>query len=152
MAQGDLVVFEEAKAYMVDGGWEPADSIKVMITSDTPTAADPVPGRNAGATTTYTEVAAGGTYSSGGEVLDTLDSCVTEAAGTMTFDDTGATVTWAQNGANPQDGKYAVVYNSSDTGLERGICFIDLNNTAVVDMQAGDLTITWNGSGMFTIA
>ena len=150
MAQGDLVVFEEAKAYMIDGGWEPADAIWVAITSDVPAAADPLPGMAVGATTQYTAIATAGNYAAGGLSLDTLTNCVTEAAGTMTFDDTGASVTWAQDGANPQNGKYAVVYNNTHAD-DLAICFIDLNGGAVVDMQAGDLTITWNGSGMFTI-
>lgn len=31
MAQGDVTVFDEAKAYMIDGGWEAADDIKCAI-------------------------------------------------------------------------------------------------------------------------
>ena len=151
MAQGDLVVFDEALAYMIDGGWETADEIWVAITSDTPTVTDALPGMAGGATTTYTPIATAGNYAAGGLLLDTLGACVVEAGGTMTFDDTGASVTWAQHGSNPQNGKYAVVYNTTDAS-ELAICFIDLNGGSVVDMQAGDLTITWNGSGMFTIS
>jgi len=152
MAAGDVSVFDEAKAYMLDGGWNAADSIKVALITNAvvPTDADAVPGMNAGATTTYTQVTAGGNYTAGGEVLDTLANCVTEAAGTMTFDDTGVDVTWLQNVSNPTNARYAIVYNSSDTGLERAICWIDLGQ--VVDMSAGDLKITWNASGIFTIA
>lgn len=152
MAAGDVSVFDEAKAYMIDGGFAAADSIKVTLVTDTPTPtdADAVPGMNAGATTTYTEVAAGGTFTAGGEVLDTLANCVVEAAGTMTFDDTGVDVTWLVNAGNPTNARYAIVYNSSDTGLERAIAWIDLGQ--VVDMSAGDLKITWNASGIFTIA
>jgi hypothetical protein len=152
MAVGDLVVFEEAKAYMIDGGWEAADVVKVtLITAAvTATAADAVPGMNVGATIQYTEVTAGGNFVAGGETLDTLANCVTEAAGTMTFDDTGPSVTWAQDPSNPTNAVQAIVYNSSDTGLERAIAFIDLGGT--INMTAGALTITWNASGLFTIA
>lgn len=151
MAAGDLAVFDEAFAYMIDGGWEAADSIKLtLITSAVvPTSSDAVPGMNAGATTTYTEVAAGGGFTAGGEALDTLAAMTVEAARTMTFDDTGASVVWTQNGASPTDARYGIVYNSSDTGLERAIAWIDLG--ATVDLTAGDLTITWNASGIFTI-
>ena len=151
MARGDLTVFEEAKAYMIDGDFGSTDTIKLALITNAvvPTAADAVPGINAGATTTYTECTAGGNYTAGGETLDTLANMVTEAAGTMTFDDTGASVTWTQNGASPTDAYYAVVYNSSDTGLERAFCFIDL--AGPIDMTAGDLTVTWNASGIFTI-
>jgi len=152
MAAGDLAVFEEAKAYLLDGDFGSADVVKVALVTAavTPTSADAVPGMNAGATTTYTEVTAGGGYTAGGETLDTVANMVTEAAGTMTFDDTGSSVTWTQNASSPTDARWAIVYNSSDTGLERGIAWIDLG--AVVDLTAGDLTITWNASGLFTIA
>ena len=150
MAAGDLVVFDEAKAYMLDGDFASTDTIKLALvtTAVTPTASDAVPGINAGATTTYTSCTPGGTYAL--ETLDTIAAMVTEAAGTMTFDDTGASVSWAQNASNPTDARWAIIYNSDDTGLERAICFIDLG--AVVDMTAGALTITWDASGIFTIS
>ena len=151
MAAGDLAVFDEAFAYMLDGDFGSADSIKLALITNAvvPTSADAVPGMNVGATTTYTEVSAGGNYTAKGEVLDTIANMVVEAARTMTFDDTGANVVWLQDGANPTDARYAIIYNSSDTGLERAIAWIDLG--AIVDLTAGDLTITWNASGIFTI-
>jgi len=150
MAQGDLLVFEEAMAYMYDGGWEPTDEIWIAITSDVPAASDAVPGMAVGATTTYTPIATAGNYAAGGLLLCTYADYITEAAGVVTADDTGASVTWAQDGSNPQNGKYAVIYNTTDTN-ERAICFVDLNGGSTVDMQAGDLTVTWNASGMFTV-
>lgn len=152
MAAGDLSVFDEAKAYMLDGDFGSTDTIKLaLITSAvTPTDADAVPGMHASATTTYTEVSAGGNYTSKGEALDTIANCVTEASGTMTFDDTGASISWSQHASNPTDARYGIVFNSDDTGLERALCWIDLG--ATIDMTAGDLTVTWNASGLFTIA
>lgn len=151
MAAGDLAVFEEARAYMLDGGFLGAHTIKVALitVAVVPTDSDAVPGMNAGATTTYTEVSAGGGYSAGGETLDTIANMVVEAGGTMTFDDTGASVTWTKSAGSPTDIRYAIIYNSSDTGLERAIAWIDIGATH--DLVAGDLTITWNGSGIFTI-
>jgi len=146
MAQGDVTVFDEAKAYMIDGGWEAADSIKLAILDNTTT---PAAGDTTPALGDYTEVGAAGTYTAGGDVLDTLANMVTEAAGTMTFDDTGASVTWAQNGSNDVDAYWGLIYNDTDAG-DLAIAFIELGGP--VDMTAGDLTITWNGSGIFTIA
>ena len=146
MALGDLTVFEEAKAYMLDGGWEAADEIWIGIVTDVCVVSDPVPAYAAGGTTNYTAIATAGNYAAGGLLLDTLGNMVTEAAGVMTFNDTGASVTWAQNGASPQNGDHAVIYHKT-TGL--CIAMIDLDGP--IDMQAGDLTITWNGSGIFTI-
>ena len=152
MAAGDTTVFEEARAYMFDGDWGSTDTIKcaLVTATPTPTVSDAVPGMNAGATTTYTEVTAGGNYVAGGETLDTWGNMVTEAGGTMTFDDTGASISWAQHASNPTDARYAVIYNSSDTGLERAVCFIDLGQT--VNMSTGALTITWNAGGIFTVS
>jgi len=148
MAINDLTWFEEALAYTEDGDFGSADVVKIaLITSAvTPTAADAVPGMNVGATTTYTEVTAGGGYTAGGETLDTIANMTTEAAGVKTFDDTGASVTWTQTAGSPTNCRYAVVYNSSDTGLERAYCFIDLG--ADRDLTAGDITITWHANGL----
>ena len=146
MARGDLTVFEEAKAYMIDGGWEAADEIWIGLVTDVCVVSDPLPAYGAGGTTNYTAIATAGEYAAGGLLLDTLANMVTEAGGVMTFDDTGASVTWAQNGASPQNADHAVIYHKT-TGL--CIAMIDLDGP--IDMQAGDLTITWHGSGIFTI-
>ena len=124
MARGDLLVFEEAMAYMYDGGWEPADEIWIGLVTSTPKAADAVPAYTAGGTTNYTAIATAGEYAAGGLLLDTWANCITEAAAVVTFDDTGASVTWAANPASPQDGEFAVVYN--DTQANYCIAFIDL--------------------------
>ena len=146
MARGDVTVFEEAKATIIKGGWEPADEIWIGIVTDVCVGSDAVPAYAAGGTTNYTAIATAGNYAAGGLLLDTLANMVVEAGGTMTFNDTGASVTWAQDGANPQNGDHAVIYHKT-TGL--CIAMIDLDGP--IDMQAGDLTITWHGSGIFTI-
>lgn len=145
MATGDVTVFDEAKAYMIDGGWEAADVIKIAILDNTtaPTAADTTP-----ALGDYTQVGSAGSYTAGGETLDTLGNMVTEAGGTMTFDDTGASVSWTQNGSNDTDAYWGLIYNDTDAG-DLAIAFVELGGP--VDMSAGSLTITWNGSGIFTI-
>ena len=146
MARGTLTVFEEAKATMLDGGWEAADEIWIGLVTDVCVVSDAAPGYGAFGTTQYTPIATAGNYSAGGEKLDTLANMVVEAGGTMTFDDTGASVTWAQDGSNPQNADHAVIYNKTD-----GLCIAMIDLDGPIDMQAGDLTITWNGSGIFTI-
>ena len=145
MAQGDVTIFEEAIAYMIDGGWEAADDIKCAILDDTttPTAADETP-----ALGDYTEVTDAGTYTAGGTSLGNLGTCVTEAAGTMTFD-SDTNPTWAKDASNDNDAYWGLIYNDTD-GSDLAIGFIDLDGP--VDMTAGALTITWNASGIFTIA
>ena len=145
MARGDVTIFEEALAYMIDGGWETADDIKCAVLDDTttPTASDATPTLG-----DYTEVGTGGTYGAGGTSLGTLGACVTEAAGTMTFD-SATNPTWAQDASNDNDAYWGLIYNDTD-GSDSAIAFIDLGGP--VDMSAGDLTITWNASGIFTIS
>jgi len=149
MARGDLFVFDEALAYMLDGGWETADEIWIGIVTDDPVNVDDaVPAYAAGGTTNYTAIATAGNYAAGGFLLAAWGAMCIEAGGTLTFDDTDASVTWDQDGANPQDGEWAVIYN--DTQANYCIAAIDLDGP--IDMQAGDLTITWNASGIFTIS
>ena len=145
MAVGDITVFEEAKANMIDSGWTAASSIEIqlVLSSGTqPTAAQVLPLIGDFTTATSTE---------GAQVLDTLANMVTEATGTMTFDDTGATVVWAQGGGLSTTVRWAVVYNQTATvpGIDPCICFVDLGSDR--DLTAGSLTITWNAAGLFTI-
>lgn len=146
MARGDLIVFEEAKAYMLDTDLLAADEIWIGLVTETALVDDPLPAYGAGGTTNYTPIATAGAYAVGGLLLDTIANIVTEAAGVMTFDDTGASVTWAQNGASPQNADHAVIYNHTTK-----LCYVMIDLDGPIDMQAGDLTITWNGSGIFTM-
>ena len=146
MARGDLIVFEEAKAFMLDTDLLAADEIWIGIVTDVCLVADPLPAYGAGGTTNYTPIATAGQYAAGGLLLDTIANMVVEVGGVMTFDDTGASVTWAQDGASPQNGDHAVIYNHTTK-----LCYVMIDLGGPIDMQAGDLTITWHGSGIFTI-
>lgn len=145
MARGDVTIFEEARATMIDGGWEAADDIKCAILDDTttPTASDATPTLG-----DYTEVGTGGTYGAGGTSLGTLGACITEAGGTVTFD-SSVNPTWAQDASNDTDAYWALIYNDTDAS-DSAIGFVDLGGP--VDMSAGDLTITWNALGILTIS
>lgn len=144
MARGDITFFNEAKALMLDGGWEAADDIKCAILDNTvtPTAATVTP-----ALADFTQVGSGGTYVAGGTSLGNLGTCVTQAAGVMTFDST-TNPTWAANAGNDTDAYWGLIYNATDAG-NGALAFVDLGGP--VNMQAGSLTITWNASGIFTI-
>jgi len=144
MARGDVVVFEEAKAKMLDGDWASTDHIYCAIMDDTVTpiaaTATPVFGD-------FTEVGVAGTYVANGTDLGTIATLVAEAAGTMTFD-SAINPTWAQDANNDVDAYWGILYNFTDAGKD-ALAFVDLGGP--VDMSAGDLTITWNASGIFTI-
>ena len=66
----------------------------------------------------------------------------------MTFD-SATNPTWAQDGSNDVDAYWGLIYNDTN-GSDLAIGFVDLGGP--VDMSAGDLTITWNVSGVFTIS
>ena len=144
MARGDLVVFDVAKGKMLDGDWASTDHFYCAVCDNTTT-----PAANTATPTLgdFTEVGAGGTYVAGGTDLGTLADLVTEAAGTMKFD-SATNPTWAQNASNDTDAYWGIVYNYTDAGKD-ALLFVDLGGP--VDMTAGNLTITWSGSGLFTI-
>jgi len=144
MAVGDISVYDEAKGYMIDGGWEPADNIEIdlLLATSTPVITDAAPDPSDYNLATTTE---------GAQVLDTLTNMVTTSGSTMTFDDTGATVVWAQGGGNSTTCRWAIIYNQTATTphADPCICFVDLGSDR--DLTAGSLTITWHASGIFTI-
>lgn len=144
MATGDFIVFEEAKEYLLDGGFEGADLIFCAILDNTVT---PIAAFATPALGDFTEVGVAGSYVAGGISLLSLATDVTEAAGVMTFDST-VNPTWAQHASNDVDAWWGLVYNNTDA-TDRAIGFVELGGP--VDMSAGSLTITWNAAGLFTI-
>lgn len=147
MARGDMTIFQEALAKMLDGDWASTDAFKVMLITNAvvPTAGTATPTKG-----DFTECSAGGNYSAGGTQLGTnLASLVTQASGTLKWGDELTTTSWAQHASNPTDAYYAVIYNSTDAANDC-LAFLDLGGP--VDMTAGDLTITWHTNGVFTIA
>jgi hypothetical protein len=146
MARGDLVVFEEAKKLIQVNVWGLTDQIWIGLVTSTPVVDDTEPAYAAGGTTNYAAIATAGEYAVGGLLLDTWDAMVLEAGGVATFDDTGEFVTWAQNGASPQDAEFAVIYHKIS-----GLCIAMIDLAGPIDMRAGDLTITWDALGIYTI-
>jgi hypothetical protein len=144
MATGDVTFFNEAKAYMIDGGWEAADDIKVAILDNTtaPTAATVTP-----ALGDFTQVGSAGSYTAGGTSIGNLGTIVTESGGTVTFDST-TNPTWAQNASNDVDAYWGLIYNDTQAG-DPALAYVELGGP--IDMSAGSLTITWNASGIATL-
>ena|SRR4030065_486206 len=145
MASGDIVVFQEAMAKMLDGDWASTDHFYCAICDNTVT---PVAATATPVIGDFTQVGSGGTYVNGGTDLGTLADLVVQAAGVMKFD-SATNPTWAQHASNDVDAFWAIVYNFTDAAKD-ALLFVDLGGP--VDMSAGDLTITWNGSGIFTIS
>jgi hypothetical protein len=143
MALGDLTWFQEAKAFMLDGGWESTDDIKCGIITN---AVVPATGDSTPAFTDYTEVTPGGNYTAGGISLGNWGTLVSQTAGAAKIS-TATNPSWAQHASNPTTAYYAIVYNTTDAG-KGALCFIDL--AGPFNMTTGALTITWSGSGLAT--
>lgn len=145
MARGDVVIFNESKAYLLESGWSPTDVIKVAICDNTttPSASTVTP-----ALGDFTQVGTAGTYVSGGTSLGDIATCVTQAGGTVTFD-SATNPTWAAHASNDSDAYWGIIYNDTQAG-DPAIGYVDLGGP--VNMQTGSLTITWNASGIFTLA
>lgn len=144
MATGDIIFFDEAKAYMQDGDWASTDDMKLAILDNTttPAAADATP-----ALADYTEVGTAGTYVAGGTSLGNWTTMISEAAGTVTYD-SATNPTWAQDGSNDVDAWWGLIYNDTQVG-DPALAFVELGGP--VDMSAGALTVTWNASGIATL-
>jgi len=145
MATGDVTVFDEAKAKMIEGDWASTDVFYLAIMENTtvPAAGDTTPVFG-----DYTEVTAAGSYTANGTSIGALSALVTEATGTMTFKSLESPPSWAQNASNTTTAYWGIVYNFTDAGKD-AVAFVELGGP--VDMSAGDLTVTWNASGIFTI-
>lgn len=143
MATGDFTVFDEAKLALLDGTHDlDTHTFKVAILDNTTT---PAAGDTTPVLADYTQVGSAGTYTAGGNAVT---PSLAEAAGTVTFDATDPAA-WAANASNDTDAYWGLLYNDT-AASDDAIGFVDLGGP--VDMQAGELSITWNASGIFTLA
>lgn len=150
MAIGDVTLFNE---FYEDIGLEvhqlETDTLKVGLITDaaTPTAATGDPRWGAGGSTNFSssQVTPGGNYSTGGPAI--ANNTYTETSGTATLD--GDNISIAQDGSNPTDARWGIIYNDTSTGKE-AIGFVDLGGDT--DLSAGAFAINWNASGIATLA
>lgn len=143
MAVGDLFWFDAA----VDVGaitssiFSSGDTMSCALVTDAS-----VTSTHLSTFASFTE-ATTGTYVASGTTMDTwLDMWANPVGKVATFD-TAVNPTWAAHALHSTDATYAVIVNLDDAG-KRCVCAVDLGG---VDMTAGDLTITWNASGIATI-
>ena len=144
MARGDLTVFEEFADQLGEEKHNFAsDVLKVGIIDNTaaPTAADATP---TWGDYSANEVATTGNYTANGETIGTVTW--NEAAGVATLD--GADVVISQSGTGFTDGYWAIIYNDTEA-TDMAIAYVDLGGP--VSEQDGDVTISWNASGILTV-
>jgi len=146
MARNDWVTFEEFSLDLANGVHNlGSDTFKVALIDNTDT--EPVAG------TAEPEWAddfsgnevSGTGYTAGGTALTGVST--SEDAGVTTFDDT-VNLTWSQNGAGPTNIYWAILYNDSAASKEC-VGFLDMGGP--VSLQDGDVSITWNASGILTV-
>jgi len=150
MAQGDIVAFAQFK---LDVGLEihqlETDTLKLGLNTSslTPseTLSDPRWGSGGGTNLTSTQVSAGGNYSSGGPTI--ANNTWTLNSATVTLD--GDNISITQDGANPNNARWGSIYNDTAAG-KQAIGYLDLGGTT--DLTAGDFSVTWNASGLLTLA
>ncbi len=149
MAQGDVTLFQHFLTTLGKSQIDDLDTgtfkLALVTSTLTPTTGAADPRFGAGGSTNFStnEVSAGGNYTAGGT---DITSTWSQTSGLGTFD--GSTnPNWAQNGSNPTNARWGILYD--DAASKYCIGFVDLGSD--FDMTTGDLTVTWNASGIFTI-
>ena len=146
MAQGTVTVFNEFKENMsglIDLSVTTDFSLILINNTTVPTAATLTPD-----SADFTAVASTGGYS-GPTALTTSWS---ESAGTVTFD-SSTNPAWTAQAGSPIDIYYAIIYSETAVG-EDAVCFVDMTSdggTTPVSLVDGNISITWNVNGIFTI-
>jgi len=149
MAAGDFTIFEEFAAQL--GGENhnfaatTGDDIKLALIDDTlaPTAAAAA----VWATWSANDVSAAGGYTADGISIKAGQS-YTEVDGVGTYD-SSTNISLSQDTVNGfTDARYGILYNSTNA-TDMAIGFLDLG--AVVSEKAGDISIAWGASGIFSV-
>ena len=141
MAAGNWTFTNNSRTYLLDGTFDlNTDTLKIALFQST---------SNIGASsTTYAgltnEVADGNGYTTGGNAVTGSLSGTT----TVTFDTTDPAV-WTASGAG-FSARFAVLYEVSGNVI--AYCLLDSTPADVTVTAGNTLTITINGSGVFTLA
>jgi hypothetical protein len=142
MAQGTATLFNEYSEALVRGthAWG-THTFKIALITTLPVATQATP-----TLSDFTEVS-GGSYAS---VTATVS--ISRTLGVTTIDITNNPV-WSQDGSGPTNIKAALIYNDTSSG-DQAVLFIDMttdSGTTAVSMQAGDVSLTFNASGLMTV-
>ncbi len=150
MAQGDLTLFNEFSEDLL-GGIHDLDTgggtVKVALISTLPAATDSA----VWATFSGNEVSGAGYTAGGEEIASGMD--VTVVSGATYKWDSSVNPAWTQNGSGPTNVVAAVIYNDT-AASDECIGFLDMTTdggTTPISLQAGNISITWNASGILTL-
>jgi hypothetical protein len=149
MAQGDLTLFDEFSLEVLSSTHNHAaggNDFKVALITTLPTASQTSP-----TLSDFTEVTGTG-YAAGGESILTGQSVTNVSGSTYKWDSTD-NPSWTQNGSGPTNIIGALIYNDTDAS-DKAVGFIDMTTdggTTPISLQAGNVSITWNASGILTL-
>ena len=149
MAQGDLTLFNELSTDLLEKVHNLGvgdDDIKVMLIDNTTVAT----AASSAVKATFTEVT-GGTYAA--VSIGGANQSVSNVSGSTYKYDSVLNPSWSQDGSGPTNIYQAVIFNETATSDEC-IGFIDMTTdggTTPISLQAGNVSITWNASGIFTL-
>lgn len=149
MAQGDLTLFNEFSLELLSSTHNLAaggSTVKVALITALPTATEASP-----TLSSFTQVSGAGYVAGGAEISS--QQAVTSVSGSTYKWDSSANPSWTQNGSGPANIVAALIYNDSD-GSDTAIGFIDMTTdggTTPISLQAGNVSITWNASGILTL-
>ena len=150
MAQGDVIVFSRGKERMGDADFGALSGAVVHValtdgvTAPVENASDPRWAAAGSPDFSAEEVTPGGNYAAGGAAVDGADTW-TLTTNVATFDLNDQT--WAQNASNPTDATECIGYINDAN--DYALFFLDIGG--VFNMTTGDLVITWNANGVFTL-
>lgn len=149
MAQGDFTLFNEYSLELLSGTHNHASgghTFKVALITTLPTASQTTP-----TLSDFTQVTGTG-YSAGGESITTGQSVTNVSGSTYKWDSTD-NPSWTQNGSGPTNIIAALIYNDT-SATDKAVGFIDMTTdggTTPISLQAGNVSITWNASGILTL-
>lgn len=148
MAQGDFKWFDTFPEQLGDKLHDLENDVfkfALVNSTTTPTHTTADPRWGAGGTTNFSsnEVSGSG-YTAGG--IDVAMS-ITRAAAVTTING-GTNPTWTQNGSGPTDIRWGILYNET-SAAKYAIGWVDWG--AVRSLVDGNISYTWNGSGMGTL-
>lgn len=110
----------------------------------TETTSDPRWGAGGGTNLLTNQVTPGGNYATSGPTI--ANNTYTLASATVTFD--GDNISILQDAANPNNARWGIGWDDTAAG-DQALFFLDLGG--VTDLSAGDFSVTWNASGIFTL-
>ena len=146
MARNDWVTFEEFSKDLANGVHDLGDdTLTVALITNAATEPIAACATPRWADFSANEVADGNGYTSPGEELS--GTSIAEAAGVATLDDSG-NVTWSQNASGFTNAYWAILYNS-EAENDEAIGYLDMGGP--VSLVDGDVSITWNASGILTV-